>query len=76
MTESERRGFSPTDRRERFLLFFGFSNMGVVRVMKEMKLSCCKCHFEFFFFTTVANDEEGHLPAVPFDILFHTHNDS
>ena len=75
MTESERRGFSPTDRRERFLLFFCFSNMGVVRVMKEMKLSCCKCHFEFFF-TTVANDEEGHQPAVPFDILFHTHNDS
>ena len=47
--------------------------MGVVRVMKEMKLSCCKCLFEFF--TTVANDEEGH-PPVPFDILFHTHNDS
>ena len=73
MTESERRGFSPTDRRERFLLFFCFSNMGVVRVMKEMKLSCCKCHFEFF--TTVVYDEEGHSP-VPFDILFHTHNDS
>ena len=48
--------------------------MGVLRVMKEMKLSCCKCHFEFFF-TTVANDEEGH-PPIPFDILFHTHNDS
>ena len=47
--------------------------MGVVRVMKEMKLSCCKCHFEFF--TTVVYDEEGHSP-VPFDILFHTHNDS
>ena len=76
MTESERRGFSPTDTREGFFfIVFCFSNMGVVRVMKEMKLSCCKCHFEFFF-TTVANDEEGHLPAVPFDILFHTHNDS
>ena len=73
MTESERRGFSPTDRRDGFLLFFCFSNMGVVRVMKEMKLSCCKCHFEFF--TTVVYDEEVH-PPVPFDILFHTHNDS
>ena len=30
-----------------------------------MKLSCSKCHFRFF--TTVANDEAGHLP-VPFDI--------
>ena len=73
MTESERRGFSPTDAREGFLLFFCFSNMGVVRVMKEMKLSCCKCLFEFF--TTVANDEKEH-PPVPFDSLFHTHNDS
>ena len=34
--------------------------------MKELKLSCSKCHFEFFF-TTVANDKAGHLP-VPFDI--------
>ena len=59
---------------ERVFSFFCFSNMGVLRVMKEMKLSCCKCHFEFFF-TTVANDEEGH-PPIPFDILFHTHNDS
>ena len=47
MTESERRGFSPTDAREGYL-FFCFSNMGVLRLMKEMKLSCCKCHFEFF----------------------------
>ena len=31
-----------------FLIVFCFSNMGVVREMKEMKLSCCKCHFEFF----------------------------
>ena len=50
MKESERRGFSPTDAREGFLkLFFCFLNMGVVRVMKEMKLSYCKCHFEFFY---------------------------
>ena len=34
--------------------------------MKEMKLSCFKCHFESFF-TTVANDKAGHQP-VPFDI--------
>ena len=40
--------------------------MGVARVMKEMKLSCFKCHFESFF-TTVANDKAGHQP-VPFDI--------
>ena len=33
---------------ERVFYFFCFSNMGVLRVMKEMKLSCCKCHFEFF----------------------------
>ena len=32
-----------------FKIVFCFSSMGVVRVMKEMKLSCCKCHFEFFF---------------------------
>ena len=73
VTESERRGFSPTDKREGFYCFVFFSNVGVARGMKEMKLSCCKCHFDFF--TTVANDEEGH-PPVPFDILFHTHNDS
>ena len=48
MTESERRGFSPTDAREGFFTVFCFPNMGVVRVMKEMKLLCCKCHFEFF----------------------------
>ena len=33
--------------------------------MKEVKLSCSKCHFRLF--TTVANDEAGHFPA-PFDI--------
>ena len=32
-----------------FFIVLCFSNMGVVRMMKEMKLSCCKCHFEFFF---------------------------
>ena len=73
MTESERRGFSPTDTRQGFFIVFCFWNMGVVMVMKEIKLSCCKCHFHFF--TTVANDKEGH-PPVPFDILFHTPNDS
>ena len=37
-----------TQEREGGIIVFCFSNMGVVRVMKEMKLSCCKCHFEFF----------------------------
>ena len=45
MTESERRSFSPTDIRKGF---YYFSNMGVAGVMKEVKLSCSKCHFRFF----------------------------
>ena len=39
--------------------------MGVAGVMKEVKLSYSKCHFDFF--TSVANDEARHLPA-PFNI--------
>ena len=39
--------------------------MGVAGVLKEVKLSCSKCHLRLF--TTVANDEAGHFP-VPFDI--------
>ena len=62
MTESERQSFSPTDIKKGF---YCFSNMGVAGVMKEVKLSCSKCHFRFF--TTVANDKAGHLP-VPLDI--------
>ena len=61
MTENERRSFSPTDIRKGF---YCFTNMGVTGVIKEVK-SCSKYHFRFF--TTVANDEAGHLP-VPFDI--------
>ena len=30
--------------------------MGVAGMIKEVKLSCCKCHLRFF--STVANDEE------------------
>ena len=62
MTESEGWSFNPTDIRKGF---YRFSNMGVAGVMKEVKLWCSKCHFRFF--TTVANDEPGHLPT-PFDI--------
>ena len=39
--------------------------MGVTGMMKEVKLTCSKCHFGYF--TTVANNEAGHVP-VPFDI--------
>ena len=60
MTESERQSFSPTDIREGV---YCFSNMGVAGVIKEMKLSCSKCHFEFF--TTVANDEASLLISLP-----------
>ena len=62
MTESEGWSFNPTDIRKGF---YRFSNMGVAGVMKEVKLWCSKCHFRFF--TTVANDEPGHLPTT-FDI--------
>ena len=40
--------FLLTQERGFFFIVFCFANMGVVRMMKEMKLSCCKCHFEFF----------------------------
>ena len=36
--------------------------MGVAWVMKEIKLSCCKCHFEFF--TTVANMKQDTRPSL------------
>ena len=39
--------------------------MGVTGMMKEVELTCSKCHFGYF--TTVANNEAGHVP-VPFDI--------
>ena len=32
-----------------FFIVLCVSNRGVVRMMKEMKLSCCNCHFEFFY---------------------------
>ena len=59
MIESERRGFSPTDI---ISYVFCCSNMGVPRVMKEIKLSCCKCHFEFL--TTVANMKQDTHPSL------------
>ena len=65
MTESERRGFSPSDIRKGFHCF---SNMGVAGVMKEVKLSSVLNAISGFFTAVkVANDEAGHLPA-PFDI--------
>ena len=40
-------------------------------MMKEMKLSCSKCHFEFF--ATVANDKAGHLPVRLISVPFLSH---
>ena len=40
-------------------------------VMKEMKLSCSKCHFEFF--TTLANDKAGHLSVRLISVPFLSH---
>ena len=40
-------------------------------MMKEMKLSCSNCHFEFF--TTLANDKAGHLSVRLISVHFLSH---
>ena len=68
MIESERRGFSPTDI---ISYVFCCSNMGVERVMKEIKLSCCKCHFEFV--TIVANRKQDTHPSLLISLTSLSH---
>ena len=82
MIESERRGFSPIDIVSYIFCLisdiisyvFCCSNTGVARVMKEIKLSCCKCHFEFF--TTVANRKQDTNPSLLISLpsLSHLHS--